>query len=91
MENYGYKFERALVAEIVSLYMEKGISHTSFAKLLYGDTSTAPSKWWKIRECSPTGKPQSFPVTEAVAASEVLGIDVASLFFRVQEKIRSRI
>lgn len=88
MESNGNEFERALVAEIVSLYVEKGISHTQFARLMYGDTKTAPSKWWKIRECSPTGKPQSLPVSEAVQAASVLGMDVASLFFRVQERLR---
>ncbi len=88
MQNYEYEFERALVSEIVALYQSQGLGHTQFAKLMYGDTSTAPSKWWKIRESSPTGKPQGFPVAEAVKASRVLSIDVASLFFRVQEKMK---
>ena len=77
-----------MVLEIVELYQAKGIAHTQFAKLMYGDTSTAPSKWWKIRECSPTGRPQGLPVSEAVRAAMVLGMDVASLFFRVQEKMK---
>ncbi|WP_156952753.1 hypothetical protein [Maridesulfovibrio frigidus] len=88
MRNYEYEFERALVLEIVALYQSQGFGHTDFAKKMYGDTSTAPSKWWKVREMSPTGKPQSFPVAEAVKASRVLGIEVASLFFRVQEKMK---
>ncbi|NDV28131.1 hypothetical protein [Desulfovibrio sp. JC010] len=89
MKNYEYEFERTLVAEIVECYQAQGIAHTEFARMMYGDTKTAPSKWWKIREVSPTGKLQGMPVSEAVKAAVVLNIDVASLFFRVQEKMRS--
>ena len=81
-------FERRVVEEIISLYEAKGIKHTEFARMMYGNTSTAPSKWWKIRNTSPTGKPQLLTIPEAVRAAQLLEIDIASLFFRVQEKIK---
>ncbi len=87
---YGYEVERAIVAEIVARYQKEGMSHVEFAKILYGDTPTSSTKWRRIRNTSPTGKPQSLPVFEAVAAAEILGLNFYSLAFQIEERSRSR-
>ncbi|NDV20850.1 hypothetical protein GO013_15675 [Pseudodesulfovibrio sp. JC047] len=85
---YGYEVERAIVTEIVDRYMQQGMKHVEFARLLYGNDSTAPTKWRRIRNTSPTGKPQGFPVHEAVAAAQILGMDYYSLVFLVEERLK---
>lgn len=83
---YGYIIERALVTEIVDRYTKDGMSHVEFAKRLYGDTPTAPTKWRRIRNTSPTGKPQGLPICEAVAAVKILGLDFYSVIFQIEER-----
>ena len=87
LEN-GERLERALVQLIVDMVEANNESHRSFAMRLYGDNQTAPVKWRRIRRTGPAGKPQSFPISEASAAASLLGSDLCSLLFKVEEGLK---
>lgn len=88
MQEYdAYEFERCFVELVTEMAEQQGMNHSQFAKKAFGDTSSAISRWRKIRNMS-ASKPQSVTIVDALQMAAALGMDLPSLTFRVDQQYK---
>jgi hypothetical protein len=86
----GIEFERKFIETVCELILLKGINHTKFAKLVYGDVEHSVVKWRRTRNTvGRTGRPQKLPMADAWAMAMALDKSFSELCFTVEQKIKS--
>jgi len=83
---YAYEFEREMIRQVISLMKEKGLNYSTLAQSAFGPGQKSIDRLKQMRmPRKETGKPQSVTVSDAVLLASVLGMDAATLCFRVAQ------
>jgi hypothetical protein len=73
------------IVEIIN--KSPNLDHSKFARMVWGNTASAVTKWRRIRNRSKQGKPQNISLTDAVAMANALATDLPSFSWKVYQTV----